>query len=50
MFEEMSGARMFPSCWRIGGIAHDLNEGFEEHIRDIFKKISCNMERFRQSY
>ena len=21
LFEEMSGARMFPSCWRIGGLS-----------------------------
>lgn len=33
LFEEMSGARMFPSCWRIGGLAYDLDPGFEEHTR-----------------
>src|SRR5262249_16656747 len=30
LFEGMSGARMFPNCWRIGGLAYDLNPGFEE--------------------
>lgn len=30
LFEEMSGARMFPSCWRIGGLAYDLPQGFEQ--------------------
>lgn len=39
LFEEMSGARMFPSCWRIGGLAHDLNPGFEEHARDLLKNF-----------
>ncbi|MBA3957095.1 MAG: NADH-quinone oxidoreductase subunit D [Parachlamydiaceae bacterium] len=33
LFEEMSGARMFPTCWRIGGLARDLNDGFEQHTK-----------------
>lgn len=33
LFEEMSGARMFPSVWRIGGLARDLNPEFVEHTR-----------------
>lgn len=33
LFEEISGARMFPSIWRIGGLAHDVNPGFEDHVR-----------------
>ncbi len=37
LFEGMSGARMFPSCWRIGGLARDLNEGFEDHLRKFLK-------------
>jgi NADH-quinone oxidoreductase subunit D len=37
LFEQMSGARMFPSCWRIGGLAFDLNPGFEEHARSFLK-------------
>lgn len=39
LFEEISGARMFPSCWRIGGIARDLNEGFETHVRAFLDKF-----------
>jgi NADH-quinone oxidoreductase subunit D len=37
LFEEMSGARMFPSCWRVGGLAYDLDPGFEAHTRDFLK-------------
>lgn len=29
IFEAMSGARMFPSVWRVGGLARDLNPEFE---------------------
>lgn len=32
LFEEMSGARMFPSCWRIGGLAYDLPASFEKRL------------------
>jgi NADH-quinone oxidoreductase subunit D len=37
LFEEMSGARMFPSCWRIGGLARDLNPEFEANTRKFLK-------------
>jgi NADH-quinone oxidoreductase subunit D len=37
LFEEMSGARMFPSCWRIGGLARDLNPEFEGNLRQFLK-------------
>ncbi len=33
----MSGARMFPSCWRIGGLAYDLNPEFEANTRKFLK-------------
>lgn len=34
IFEGLSGARMFPSFWRIGGIARDLNPEF---VDDTYK-------------
>lgn len=37
LFEEMSGARMFPSCWRIGGLSRDLNDTFEQHLGEFIK-------------
>lgn len=39
LFEEMSGARMFPSCWRVGGLAYDLNPEFESHIKIFLKEF-----------
>lgn len=37
IFEGMSGARMFPSCWRIGGVAYDLNPEFEDEVKAFLK-------------
>lgn len=37
LFEEMSGARMFPSCWRIGGLAYDLNPEFVGNVRKFLQ-------------
>ncbi len=39
IFELISGARMFPGYWRIGGVALDLPVGFEEAVRDFLKKF-----------
>jgi NADH-quinone oxidoreductase subunit D len=39
IFEGMSGARMFPSCWRIGGLAYDLNPEFESQTRKFLKEF-----------
>lgn len=35
ILEGYSGARMFPSVWRIGGMARDLNEGFEGEVKQF---------------
>lgn len=37
LFEEMSGARMFPSCWRVGGLSVDLPDGFENQVRSFLR-------------
>lgn len=39
LFEGMSGARMFPSVWRIGGLARDLNPEFEAATRKFLKEF-----------
>ena len=35
LFEELSGARMFPSIWRIGGLSRDLTPSLEENIKQV---------------
>lgn len=35
IFEAMSGARMFPSVWRIGGLARDVNPEFEAAVKSF---------------
>lgn len=39
LFEQVSGARMFPSLWRIGGLARDLNEGFVDNLKAFLKNF-----------
>jgi NADH-quinone oxidoreductase subunit D len=39
LFEQMSGARMFPTCWRIGGLAYDTPDGFVENVREFIKNF-----------
>jgi NADH-quinone oxidoreductase subunit D len=37
LVEEFSGARMFPSLWRIGGLARDLDENFISNVKAFLK-------------
>lgn len=39
LFEGMSGARMFPSVWRVGGLAYDLDEPFVGNARKFIKEF-----------
>lgn len=39
LFEEVSGARMFPTIWRIGGLSRDLTPGFEEKTKKFLKEF-----------
>jgi NADH-quinone oxidoreductase subunit D len=39
LFEAMSGARMFPSCWRIGGLSRDLNPEFIGDALEFIKNF-----------
>lgn len=41
LFEEFSGARMFPSVWRIGGMSRDLNPEFENNLKKFLKGFSA---------
>jgi NADH-quinone oxidoreductase subunit D len=39
LFEEFSGARMFPSMWRIGGLAKDIDTDFVTHLKDYISNF-----------
>lgn len=39
LFEEISGARMFPSLWRIGGLAKDATEAFISGVNEFTKNF-----------
>ena len=39
LFEEISGARMFPSVWRIGGLSRDLTPDFLEGIHKFLREF-----------
>jgi NADH-quinone oxidoreductase subunit D len=39
LLEGMSGARMFPNCWRIGGLAYDLNPEFIDDLKTFLKNF-----------
>ena len=39
IIEAYSGARMFPNCWRFGGVSKDLNPGFETQVSDFLKNF-----------
>ncbi|MFO7310654.1 MAG: NADH dehydrogenase (quinone) subunit D [Bacillota bacterium] len=45
LFEEASGARMNPSYFRVGGIAQDIPEGFEDMCRRFLDRVP---ERIRE--
>lgn len=37
LFEEISGARMFPSCWRMGGLSRDIDEAFMSQLNTFLR-------------
>lgn len=39
LFESYAGARMFPTCWRIGGVNRDLNSEFVTGVQQFLKKF-----------
>ncbi|MBX6377130.1 MAG: NADH dehydrogenase (quinone) subunit D [Clostridia bacterium] len=47
LFEEVSGARMNPSYFRVGGLAQDLPEGFEGRVRTFLDEFPRRLEELR---
>jgi NADH-quinone oxidoreductase subunit D len=43
-FEEVSGDRMFPTYFRVGGVTMDLPENYEERIRWLLGSIKQGLE------
>jgi NADH-quinone oxidoreductase subunit D len=39
ILENYSGARMFPNCWRVGGLNRDIQPGFVEEVLQFLKKF-----------
>lgn len=39
LIESYSGARMFPNCWRIGGLNRDINDDFVGQVRQFLKEF-----------
>lgn len=48
MFEEISGARMNPSYFRVGGLANDLTPQFDKMLRDWLKKFPQRYKEMRE--
>jgi NADH-quinone oxidoreductase subunit D len=44
MFEGWSGARMFPSYWRIGGLANDLNPEFVDDLKAFLRDFPAALK------
>lgn len=47
LFEEAAGARMNPSYFRIGGLALDLPEGFEEKVEAVLERFHTRYKELR---
>lgn len=46
IFENYSGARMFPNCWRIGGLNRDLGDAFCDEVRKFLKAFPSAWKDF----
>ncbi len=47
LLENVSGARMNPSYFRIGGLAQDVHAGFEQEVREFLQLFPQRMEELR---
>jgi len=47
LFEEVAGARMHQSYFRVGGLAQDIPEGFEDQVRRFLDRVPERMREIR---
>lgn len=45
MLSKLTGARLTNSYMRVGGMANDLYDGFEEDLKEVIKKIEYGVEQ-----
>jgi NADH-quinone oxidoreductase subunit D len=46
MFEMICGSRLTPSYFRVGGLAQDLPEGFEEKAREFTRTFNAHVDEY----
>jgi NADH-quinone oxidoreductase subunit D len=46
IFEMISGARMFPRYFRIGGVLRDVPRGFEKAVTEVLEHIKVQIEEY----
>jgi NADH-quinone oxidoreductase subunit D len=46
LFEQISGARMFPRFFRIGGVASDLPRGFTDAVRTCLSDLRSHLKEY----
>ncbi len=46
LFEMVSGARMFPRYFRVGGVMRDLPRGFEDAVRNFIREFRPHLEEY----
>jgi NADH-quinone oxidoreductase subunit D len=46
MYEFVSGVRMMSSYFRVGGLAQDVPEGFEQRVRDILDTFPAKIDEY----
>jgi NADH-quinone oxidoreductase subunit D len=46
MYEFVSGVRMMSSYFRVGGVARDVPQGFEQRVRDILNTFPAKIDEY----
>lgn len=49
LFEEVSGARMNPSYFRVGGLANDIPEGYEKKVEEWLDRFPKRYQELRNA-